>query len=136
MSRPPSSFTPFPRRKVNLDGARRCGRSRWRSTSAGASQRADLGQREDHGNQLRKCARKRGPMDRTRLQRHEFLYVLRSNPHELRNQLWPDSYDAFYFEDGQLFDAAFPYAPVTVQGYARDALLIGARLAPADERAQ
>jgi glycogen debranching enzyme len=54
----------------------------------------------------------------------------------LRNQVWPDSYDAFYFEDGRLFDPATPYAPITVQGYAYEALLMGADLTPDVEMAE
>ena len=63
-----------------------------------------------------------------RVERLGFLYVLRAQPHGLRNQVWPDSYDAFYTEDGRLFDPDVAYSPVTVQGYAYDALLAGADL--------
>jgi glycogen debranching enzyme len=61
-----------------------------------------------------------------RLERFGILYVQRAQPHGLSNQVWPDSYDAFHFEDGLLFDPDAPYAPVGVQGYAYDALLAGA----------
>jgi glycogen debranching enzyme len=57
-----------------------------------------------------------------------WLWVRRSNPSGIANQVWEDSYDAYYHADGTLFDPAQPYAPVAVQGYAYDALLIGADL--------
>jgi glycogen debranching enzyme len=63
----------------------------------------------------------------SRLDRTGFVHVLRANPNGLANQVWPDSYDAFYFEDGSLFDPAIAYAPIAVQGYAYDALLTGAK---------
>lgn len=57
-----------------------------------------------------------------------YLWVRRSNPNGIVNQVWEDSYDSFYDADGTLFDPARPYAPVAVQGYAYDALLTGADL--------
>jgi glycogen debranching enzyme len=57
-----------------------------------------------------------------------YLWVRRDNPRGIANQVWEDSYDAYYHADGTLFDAAQPYAPVALQGYAYDALLIGADL--------
>jgi glycogen debranching enzyme len=57
-----------------------------------------------------------------------YLWVARANPNGITNQVWEDSYDAFYHADGTLFDPSQPYAPVAVQGYAYDALLIGADL--------
>jgi glycogen debranching enzyme len=64
-----------------------------------------------------------------RLARHGCVYVLRAQPNGIEHQVWEDSYDSHYFEDGRLFDPAVPYAPVAVQGYAYDALLAGAALA-------
>jgi glycogen debranching enzyme len=57
-----------------------------------------------------------------------FLWVRRANPNGLVNQVWEDSYDAYYHADGSLFDPNHAYAPVAVQGYAYDALLFGAQL--------
>jgi glycogen debranching enzyme len=57
-----------------------------------------------------------------------YLWVRRANPDGIANQVWEDSYDAYYHADGTLFDPACPYAPVAVQGYAYDALLFGADL--------
>jgi glycogen debranching enzyme len=57
-----------------------------------------------------------------------FLWVRRANPNGIANQVWQDSYDAFYHADGTLFDPQRPYAPVAVQGYAYDALLAGSKL--------
>ena len=57
-----------------------------------------------------------------------FVWVRRANPNGIANQVWEDSYDAYYQADGTLFDASRPFAPVAVQGYAYDALLIGADL--------
>ncbi len=61
-----------------------------------------------------------------------FLWVRRSDPHGIANQVWEDSADSYYHEDGTLFDAAHPYAPVAVQGYAYDALLAAADLIDQD----
>jgi glycogen debranching enzyme len=71
-----------------------------------------------------------------RLSRFGYLYMVRTSPSSLANQVWPDSYDAFYFEDGSLFDLDLPRAPVCVQGYAYDALLDGAELTRDPARAQ
>jgi glycogen debranching enzyme len=57
-----------------------------------------------------------------------YLWVRRAGPHGITNQVWEDSFDSHYHADGSLFDVARPYAPVAVQGYAYDALLIGANL--------
>ena len=57
-----------------------------------------------------------------------FLWVRRATPHGIANQVWEDSADAYHYEDGALLDFSRPYAPVAVQGYAYDALLVAARL--------
>jgi glycogen debranching enzyme len=57
-----------------------------------------------------------------------FVWVRRATPFGIPNQVWEDSPDSHYFEDGALFDFNRPYAPVAVQGYAYDALLVGAEL--------
>ncbi|HLZ30251.1 MAG TPA: hypothetical protein VKV73_23250 [Chloroflexota bacterium] len=57
-----------------------------------------------------------------------YLWVRRAGPHGIQNQVWEDSFDSYYHADGSLFDATRPYAPVAVQGYAYDALQIGADL--------
>jgi glycogen debranching enzyme len=57
-----------------------------------------------------------------------FLWVRRAGPHGIPNQVWEDSFDSHYHADGSLFDFTRPYAPVAVQGYAYDALLVGAYL--------
>jgi glycogen debranching enzyme len=57
-----------------------------------------------------------------------YLWVRRGNPNGIANQVWEDSYDAYFYPDGTLFDPTQPYAPVAVQGYAYDALLVGADL--------
>jgi glycogen debranching enzyme len=57
-----------------------------------------------------------------------YLWVRRAGPHGIANQVWEDSFDSHYHADGSLFDVTQPYAPVAVQGYAYDALLIGADL--------
>jgi glycogen debranching enzyme len=57
-----------------------------------------------------------------------YVWVRRSNPHGIPNQVWEDSSDSHYHADGQLFDVRKPYAPVAVQAYAYDALLVGAQL--------
>jgi glycogen debranching enzyme len=71
-----------------------------------------------------------------RLSRFGYLYMSRAQPAGIVNQVWPDSYDAFYFEDGSIFDLDLPRAPVCVQGYAYDALLDGAELTRAPMRAE
>jgi glycogen debranching enzyme len=57
-----------------------------------------------------------------------YLWVSRANPNGLVNQVWEDSYDAYYDADGVLFDPTHAYAPVAAQGYVYDALLFGAEL--------
>jgi glycogen debranching enzyme len=57
-----------------------------------------------------------------------FLWVRRANPNGIANQVWQDSYDAYFFADGTLLNPELPFAPVAVQGYAFDALLVGAEL--------
>jgi glycogen debranching enzyme len=57
-----------------------------------------------------------------------YLWVRRAQPQGIPNQVWEDSPDSYYFEDGTLFDFTRPYAPVAVQGYAYDALLAAATL--------
>jgi glycogen debranching enzyme len=70
-----------------------------------------------------------------RLARHGYVAVQRAQPNGIQHQVWEDSYDAYHFEDGRLFDPAAPYAPVAVQGYAYDALLAGAELSRDPRRA-
>ena len=69
-----------------------------------------------------------------RLQRHGYVAVRREHPHGIANQVWEDSYDAYFCEDGKLLDPNVPYAPVAVQAYAYDALLQGAVLLSDDPR--
>jgi glycogen debranching enzyme len=57
-----------------------------------------------------------------------YLWVRRTSPAGIANQVWEDSSDSHYHADGSLFDRTRPYAPVAVQGYAYDALLAGADL--------
>jgi glycogen debranching enzyme len=57
-----------------------------------------------------------------------FVWVRRASPHGIPNQVWEDSGDSYYHEDGTVFDFTRPYAPVAVQGYAYDALLGAAGL--------
>jgi glycogen debranching enzyme len=57
-----------------------------------------------------------------------YLWVRRAGPHGIQNQVWEDSFDSYYHADGSLFDHTRPYAPVAVQGYAYDALQVGAEL--------
>lgn len=59
---------------------------------------------------------------------HGYLWVRRASPHGIANQVWEDSLDSHYHEDGSLFDVTQPYAPVAVQGYVYDALLAAADL--------
>jgi glycogen debranching enzyme len=61
-----------------------------------------------------------------------FLWVRRASPDGIPNQVWEDSGDAYYHEDGTIFDFTLPYAPVAVQGYAYDALLNAAALLGSD----
>jgi glycogen debranching enzyme len=66
-----------------------------------------------------------------------YLWVRRANPSGLVNQVWEDSYDAYYHADGTLFDPTHAYAPVAAQGYTYDALLFGADLledSPGEQR--
>ena len=69
-----------------------------------------------------------------RLQRYGYVAVLREHPQGIANQVWEDSYDAYFCEDGKLLDPSVPYAPVAVQAYAHDALLQGAVLLGDDAR--
>ncbi|MDQ6671016.1 MAG: hypothetical protein M3069_09735 [Chloroflexota bacterium] len=57
-----------------------------------------------------------------------YLWVRRAGPNGIQNQVWEDSFDSYYHADGSLFDVTRPYAPVAVQGYAHDALRVGADL--------
>ncbi|MDP8925121.1 MAG: hypothetical protein M3O34_19925 [Chloroflexota bacterium] len=57
-----------------------------------------------------------------------FLWVRRATEQGIANQVWKDSSDSYYHEDGTLFDVRRPYAPVAVQGYAYDALVGAAEL--------
>lgn len=57
-----------------------------------------------------------------------YLWVRRAGPNGIANQVWQDSFDSHYHADGSLFDFTRPYAPIAVQGYAYDALLVGADL--------
>jgi glycogen debranching enzyme len=57
-----------------------------------------------------------------------YLFVRRASPFGIPNQVWEDSSDSHYHEEGTLFDFTRPYVPVAVQGYAYDALLTAAEL--------
>ncbi len=57
-----------------------------------------------------------------------FLWVKRSSPTGMLNQVWEDSFDAYHHADGRLLDPEVPYAPVAPQGYTYDALLAAATL--------
>ena len=57
-----------------------------------------------------------------------YLWVRRSSPEGIANQVWEDSPDSYYHADGRLFDTRRPYAPIAVQAYAYDALLGAADL--------
>jgi glycogen debranching enzyme len=57
-----------------------------------------------------------------------YLWVRRAAPSGIVNQVWEDSTDSHYHEDGALLDPYVPYAPVAVQGYTYDALLAAANL--------
>lgn len=61
-----------------------------------------------------------------------YLWVKRGSPYGIPNQVWEDSPDSYYFEDGTLLDFSRPYAPVAVQGYVYDALLAAADLFESD----
>ena len=54
-------------------------------------------------------------------------------PDGIANQVWEDSSDSYYHEDGTIFDFTQPYAPVAVQGYAYDALLGVAEILEGEE---
>jgi glycogen debranching enzyme len=56
------------------------------------------------------------------------LWVRRTSPNGIPNQVWEDSSDSHYHADGTIFDFQQPYLPVAVQGYAYDALLGAAEL--------
>jgi glycogen debranching enzyme len=57
-----------------------------------------------------------------------YLWVRRAHAHGIANQVWEDSFDSYYHQDGILFDHNSAYAPVAVQGYVYDALLTAADL--------
>jgi len=57
-----------------------------------------------------------------------FLWVRRASPLGIRNQVWEDSNDSYYYEDGALVDGEAAFAPVAIQGYTYDALLHAAAL--------
>ena len=57
-----------------------------------------------------------------------YIWVQRAHPTSIPNQVWEDSPDSYYHEDGTVFDFARPYAPVAVQGYVYDALVTSADL--------
>lgn len=57
-----------------------------------------------------------------------YVYVRRSNEFGIVNQVWEDSLDSHYHEDGTALDPCRPYAPVAVQAYTYDALLGAADL--------
>src|SRR5205807_976704 len=57
-----------------------------------------------------------------------YVYVRRWNEFGIVNQVWEDSLDSHYHEDGTALDPCRPYAPVAVQGYTYDALLGAADL--------
>jgi glycogen debranching enzyme len=64
-----------------------------------------------------------------------YLWVQRALPTGLRNQVFEDSGDSHYLEDGTVLPDEHAYAPVAVQGYTYDALLNGARLLEQSRRA-
>jgi glycogen debranching enzyme len=68
-----------------------------------------------------------GWIDR-RLADHGYVCVQRAQAAGLQHQVWEDSWDSHFFEDGRLFDPDVPYAPVAVQGLVYDALLAAADL--------
>jgi glycogen debranching enzyme len=57
-----------------------------------------------------------------------YVWVRRSAPNGIVNQVWEDSHDSYYDTSGTLLDPSQPYAPVAVQGYTYDALLNAAWL--------
>jgi glycogen debranching enzyme len=57
-----------------------------------------------------------------------YVWVRRANPEGIPNQVWEDSPDSYHHADGSLFDVCQPYAPVAVQSYAHQALLVAADL--------
>ncbi len=57
-----------------------------------------------------------------------YLWVQPALPTSIGNQVFEDSSDSYYEEDGTLLSSAQPFAPVAVQAYAYDALLNGAQL--------
>ncbi|MBV9171987.1 MAG: hypothetical protein JOZ81_18085 [Chloroflexi bacterium] len=58
-----------------------------------------------------------------------FLWVRRSNPNGIANQVWEDSPDSYHHADGAIIDSSTrPYAPIAVQAYAYDALMNAAEL--------
>jgi glycogen debranching enzyme len=57
-----------------------------------------------------------------------YVWVRRANPEGIPNQVWEDSPDSYHHADGSLFDFTQPYAPIAVQSYAHQALLVGADL--------
>jgi glycogen debranching enzyme len=59
---------------------------------------------------------------------HGYVWVRRAQGAGIQHQVWEDSWDSHFFEDGRLFDPDVPYAPVAVQGLVYDALLAGAGL--------
>ncbi|MCL5773561.1 MAG: hypothetical protein M1536_04200 [Firmicutes bacterium] len=60
---------------------------------------------------------------RTDKSEYGFIEFQRSNPRGIANQVWKDSGDSFFHEDGKSANHDFPIAAVEVQGYAYDALL-------------
>src|SRR5262249_44768118 len=46
----------------------------------------------------------------------------RQTPNGIVNQVWEDSGDSHYHDDGVVLDPTRPFAPVAVQGFAYDAL--------------
>jgi glycogen debranching enzyme len=56
------------------------------------------------------------------------LWVQRVSPHGILNQVWEDSPDSYHHADSAIYPLRSAYAPINVQGYAYDALLITADL--------
>jgi glycogen debranching enzyme len=65
-----------------------------------------------------------------------YIYVQRSNPFGIENQILEDSRDSVYFEDGKLHPTTLPYAPVAEQGYAYRALKDAAKILGDDRHAK
>jgi glycogen debranching enzyme len=63
-----------------------------------------------------------------RLEPYGCVMVRRTHPDGIQHQFWEDSYDSQFHADGRLLDPEVPYAPVAVQAYAYDALMLVARL--------